>query len=217
MLPDNATSDRESNSPSAPSPAAPTPPAAGAPKGNENATKSGVSAWLSTGKLPSCYVALRDKLEQFAGELHLDVQRVKGREPTLAEECLISTAVRHAGRMVLLERWLARERETLAVGEKLAILKEIGAAATSRDKVLEKLGLDVEPGDTSAWAILDALDARDSKPALPSAASDLRAPSGSYARPMPAAAKPVDATAEKSGSRAGNHVDLPVLPFEAQL
>lgn len=127
------------------------PPAAaarpgGAPLNNENALKSGTDAWLKTGRVPRCYSALRRHLRVKAAGLVAEVERVKGRAATAFELCVISTVIRHAGRIALLERWLAKEHRELSLSDRLGLLKEIGAASTSHDKALQGLGLDREDG-----------------------------------------------------------------------
>lgn len=126
--------------------------------GNENATKSGLRMWTVSARIPAAYRSLRRELKRLPLDLAAELKSHKGRAPSTYELAVISTVVRHTGRIALLERWLAKEHKTLEISARLALLKEIGAASTSRDKALESLGLGKERDSiTSLW---DSLDAR---------------------------------------------------------
>lgn len=138
MLPDSVTNDCPKSNGETPPPAR----RGGAPAGNKNRLQSGVSAWAKAGRIPRCYRALRRELREFATGLAAEVERAKGRPASMYELCVVSSVVRHSGRVALLERWLAREHATLSVSDRLALLKEVGSASSSRDKALQSLGLD---------------------------------------------------------------------------
>ncbi len=123
----------------------------GAPAGNRNATRSGRRAWETVKRLPKSCGAIRQQLYAERDDIELSVGRQHG-EVSLYHAALIQSAVRHSGRAQLLERWL-RVEEGLSLNERLAVLKEIGAASDSRDKCLKLLGLDVAHDATrDAWA-----------------------------------------------------------------
>ena len=131
----------------------------GAPIGNSNRTRSGKRAWSAVKRLPKGSGAIRQQLYCERDEVEIATGRQHG-EVSLFHAALIQSAIRHSGRAQLLERWL-RVEEGLSLNERLAVLKEIGAATDSRDKCLQRLGLDVtrELTPLQALAALPAIDA----------------------------------------------------------
>lgn len=131
----------------------------GAPPGNANRTRSGKRAWSAVKRLPKGSGAIRQQLYTERDEIEVVTGRQHG-EISLFHAALIQSAIRHSGRAQLLERWLRVEPD-LTLNERLAVLKEIGAASDSRDKCLQRLGLDVtrELTPLQALAALPALDA----------------------------------------------------------
>lgn len=131
----------------------------GAPIGNSNRTKSGKRAWSAVKRLPKGSGAIRQQLYCERDEIEIATGRQHG-EVSLFHAALIQSAIRHSGRAQLLERWLRVEPD-LTLNERLAVLKEIGAATDSRDKCLQRLGLDVtrELTPLQALAALPALGA----------------------------------------------------------
>ena len=114
----------------------------GAPQGNANAMRHGVSSYLCLGKLPKGGAYIRRQLSLLKQQLERDVQDLYG-ELTTYHAALIQSACRHEGRAQLLTRWMrqvendAREKdETVAISDRLAIVKEIGSASDARDRCL---------------------------------------------------------------------------------
>ncbi|HEX5446528.1 MAG TPA: hypothetical protein VFW87_22105, partial [Pirellulales bacterium] len=147
----------------------------GGPIANENALKHGLSAWKRAGKLPRKYKALRAELRNMAAEIECEVTSLKCREPTLYERAVISTAVRHHGRLALLERWLAAEHATMPLSDRLAVLKSIGDASTARDKALASIGLDRDRAENIFDALysLPATDASNAAVGVPTGNSNI--------------------------------------------
>lgn len=63
------------------------------------------------------------------------------RTPTVADEGLVQTAVRHERHALLCQRWLRVEFDSLTPSERLAYSKEICLATERRDKCIAMLGL----------------------------------------------------------------------------
>jgi hypothetical protein len=61
---------------------------------------------------------------------------------TIYQEAVLQSAVRHETRALLAARWLRKEGEKLKLPDRIALLGTISSATDSRDKCLEKLGLD---------------------------------------------------------------------------
>jgi len=108
--------------------------------GNRNATRHGVYGFLAIGSLPKGASYVRRLLGQFERHLREAVQEREGEIRTY-HAALIQTACRHEGRAQLLTRWIREADDKLKLTDKVAVLKEIGAASDSRDKCLERLGL----------------------------------------------------------------------------
>jgi hypothetical protein len=121
---------------------------------NVNARKHGVHGFLTLGRAPDGCGYVYRVVRQLRRQLEIDIQHKHGKVSTY-HGALIQSACRHEGRAALLTRWLrlidgtdqagaaATSKKTDAtLAEKLAILKEIGAASDSRDRCLKALGLD---------------------------------------------------------------------------
>ena len=127
-------------------------PRMGPPLGNRNAARHGLRAWCSVKRLPPGAGAIRRQLYAERDEIHAAVVSSHG-EISLTHAALVQSAIRHSGRASLLERWL-RVEPGLSVSERIAILKEIGAATDSRDRCLERL--DLKTDHESFWSAVDA-------------------------------------------------------------
>lgn len=139
----------------------------GAPPDNENRVRHGVFSWCAAGRVPLKIKGgahLRAMLRVLRRGLVLETENVHGRAPSIFEQGVIASAVRHEGRARLLEMVVQREWETLAAAERVAILREIGSASDSRDKCLRSIGLDKrpEPLPASLAALLGSLPPLDS-------------------------------------------------------
>jgi hypothetical protein len=123
-----------------------------APPKNRNRMTHGVRGWLSIGSYPKGGSHVRRIVGVLRTELEKAVLAVHGELTPLAS-ALIQSATRHEGRALLLGRYLRIDGE-LKLAEKLAALKEIGAATDARDRCLEKLGLNAMPQQRSPWNML---------------------------------------------------------------
>ncbi len=108
--------------------------------GNRVNVTHGVYGFLATGSLPRKATYIRRQLGELRNAIEAAVLEKFG-ELTLYRAALVQTAIRHEGRACLLQRWL-RLNGKLTHAEKLATLKEIGAASDARDRALKALGLD---------------------------------------------------------------------------
>jgi hypothetical protein len=129
---------------------------------------SGVRGWAAIGSYPKGCSHVRRLVGRMRVELENAVQSLCG-SVSLYQAALIQSACRHEGRALLLTRWLRTESDGarkqagdasdkpggLTVGERLAILKEIGNATDSRDRCIRGLGL-VEAPDRDPWAVIDS-------------------------------------------------------------
>lgn len=109
------------------------------PPRNRNAAKHYVHSYLAQGRLPKGASYTTRLMYEFRHQLEAVVSQKHG-EVTLFHAALIQTAIRHESRAQLLQRWL-RTEEGLTLAERVTLLQQIGAASDSRDKCLEKMGL----------------------------------------------------------------------------
>lgn len=112
----------------------------GAPQGNTNGLTHGVRSYLAIGRLPKGASYIRRLVGGMQRQLEASVRDKYG-ELTVLHAAYIQSAVRHEVRAQLLTRW-QREGEGLSLAERITLAKEIGAASDSRDKCLDKLGLE---------------------------------------------------------------------------
>jgi hypothetical protein len=150
-------------------------PQPGAPRGNANHMRHGLSA----AKLPKGCEHISNRVGVFRRQLENEVIASHG-EIGVYHAALIQSSVRHETRAKLLSRWL-RESEneirttiskgsangngttpettvtctSLGILEKAQLLRDISNASDSRDKCLEKLRLD--KAHETAWPMLPAL------------------------------------------------------------
>ncbi len=122
--------------------------------------RHGVSSYLCLGRLPKGGAYIRRQLSLLKQQLEKDVQDLYG-ELTTYHSALIQSACRHEGRAQLLTRWMrqvendAREKdETVAISDRLAIVKEIGSASDARDRCLERIGLGRPSPRLDVWNAL---------------------------------------------------------------
>lgn len=103
---------------------------------NQNATKHGLRA----SGLPRGCAYLESQLTAFRRYVRSEMQR--DGSTTIYQEAVLQSAVRHETRALLAARWLRKEGEKLKLPDRIALLGTISSATDSRDKCLEKLGLD---------------------------------------------------------------------------
>lgn len=108
--------------------------------GNTNAQRHGVYGYLSIGRLPKGAAYIRRQLSAFRRELERAVADQCNGDMGIRDAAFVHSACRHEARAQLLGRWL-RCDECKTLGERLAVLKEIGNATDSRDKAIVALGL----------------------------------------------------------------------------
>jgi hypothetical protein len=96
---------------------------------------------FAVGGLPRGCSYIRRLTSQFRGKLEATVRERQG-EISLHSAALICAAVRHAQRQLLLQRWLRLEGDRLALGDWLALVREIGVAADSVVRCFVRLKLD---------------------------------------------------------------------------
>jgi hypothetical protein len=163
--------------------------------GNQNAAKSGVASWLKLGRLPPKSGHLRRVLNGLRDQIRAAVSADSG-EITLFQELRIQTAIRHEARLRLLLQWSAdpATADKLSIADRLAIMRDTGAAAESRDKAIRDLGIDRPRTASDAWAAIDAAN-RAPQPATTTKPATLPA------EPPSAPASP---TGDDSGSLAGD-------------
>ncbi|QDU30602.1 hypothetical protein ETAA8_57480 [Anatilimnocola aggregata] len=113
------------------------------PKGNRNRTTHGTYGFLAIGSLPKGASYIRRQLGVFEKFVANAVKDKHG-AITLYRAALIQSAVRHEGRAQLLTRWLRDGEAGLKLLERMAVLREIGAASDQRDRVLKLLDLEIE-------------------------------------------------------------------------
>lgn len=169
-------------------------PGRSGPPGNDHATRHGVFGFLSIGKLPRGASYVRRLLGQLRESLEEAVREKHG-ELSVYHSALIQSALRHEGRCLLLQRYLRQGDEItetqrtasvndeqagkgkvhsrvkvtakhgLTLENRINLLREIGAASTSRDQCLQRLGLDQQ---NSRVLDLAAFYAAPSTPVAPS-------------------------------------------------
>lgn len=116
-------------------------------KGNKVNMKHGRYSYLAMGRAPQGCEYIGRLVGQFRKALEAAVTEKHG-EVALYHAALIQSACRHEGRAQLLTRWL-RLCDELSYADRLATLKEVGAASDARDKALKAIGLhDVDDRQT---------------------------------------------------------------------
>ena len=115
-----------------------------AKKRAKHAIRHGKYAYLALGSLPKGASYIRRLIGQFRGALEQAVRDKEG-EITIYSTALVQSACRHEGRAQLMTRWLRLTEPKLTLTDRLAVLREIGAATDARDRCLRTLGLDKRP------------------------------------------------------------------------
>jgi hypothetical protein len=110
-------------------------------KGNRASMKHGC---FSLGRTPkgTAYV------QRLAGRLRSRLVRAvrqKHGADALPLDGLIQSACRHETRALLLTRWLRDAGDSLAVMDRVSLMREIGVATDARDRCIRALGLDGSP------------------------------------------------------------------------
>jgi hypothetical protein len=132
----------------------------GAPAGNMNHVTTGLYALAVSGRIPLQVKGghnIRRAVRRMRKELIAEIQAVHGREASLYEHALIHSATRHEARARLLEALLAGDAAPVLVGERLAVLKEIGAATDSRDKAIKSLGINIAGRERKPWELIHSV------------------------------------------------------------
>jgi hypothetical protein len=131
-----------------------------AKRGNRNRVTSGLRMFQQ-GRWPAGTTSFPRMLKELGDGLRKAVTEVCGSTNVLSE-AYISTILVHQGRALLLLRLYRRNQKSLRPAELSDLLEKIGKAYDSRDRVLEKLKLDIKKPETDPWQ--DLLK----RPALPS-------------------------------------------------
>lgn len=110
-------------------------------------TRKRVRHGLRAAKLPEDARYVQNATDQ----LRRSCEAALCRTPSVYEAALIQSACRHERRASLCERWLrlAEDAGELDLSTKLQLQRDIGNATDSRDKCLERLGVNTSP--TSPW------------------------------------------------------------------
>jgi DNA mismatch repair ATPase MutL len=120
----------------------------GAPKGNVNGWKHGMRSTterygLILGEAPRKV----KQVQLYAAKLRRSLEEIvmthKGKL-TILDQAYITTACRFEKLAQLANRWLGEKYDTHSTMERLQLAKAVADASASRDKALEKLGLDQE-------------------------------------------------------------------------
>ena len=106
-----------------------------APLGNKNAYRHGLRSNQTSD--PS----VNNQLRAFRREIRQAV--APDSQLTVAQEALIQSLVRHETRALLAGHYLRREAK-LPVERRMDLLNTITSATAERDKVLQRLGIDLE-------------------------------------------------------------------------
>lgn len=118
---------------------------AGAPTNNRNRMRHGLRA----SQLPENCKFIENALNR----LRREIEDTLG-TTSILQAALIQSAMRHEKRALLCERWLRIHGDELPLAERLSLLSAASTATDSRDKCLDRLGLDRRELDP--WANLNA-------------------------------------------------------------
>lgn len=167
-----------------------------APLKNRNAYRHGLRSNQTSDPV------VNNQLRAFRRSIREELAGVNGL-PTVAQEALLQSAVRHETRALLAGHYLRREAK-LPIARRMELLAAISAATAERDKVLRQLGI-VGSVNGKAAAGSDLWGSLDETPTSPADASG----------DTPPAAEPSDAAkAPHTGSQA-NGEPAPRLPIPA--
>jgi hypothetical protein len=83
-----------------------------------------------------------------ADQLRGELCRIHG-STTVLTEALISSALTHEARALLIERMHKKNKKTLSVMEQAELLDKIGKARDQRDRCLERMGLRIKPAEAA--------------------------------------------------------------------
>jgi len=119
--------------------------------GNRVRMEHGLRSILTTGNLPLRCSYVRRIVNAFRNELEHAVFARNG-ELSLWHAATVQSACRHEQRAQLCMRWIRLKAESMSDADRLAYLREYGAATDARDRCLRQLGL-----DKSDVSIIDAL------------------------------------------------------------
>jgi hypothetical protein len=136
----------------------------GAPPGNTNRQTHGLRSWAALGRFPAGASYVRRQCGRLRAVLEADVLDLDG-QITVYQAALIQSACRHEGRALLLTRYL-RDAKNPTLADQLAVMKEIGAATDSRDKCLQRLGIDRLAKGVDPWEVLTARAGASAPPAI---------------------------------------------------
>ena len=128
----------------------------GAPLGNQNATKHGLSArhGLRGSSLPKGCGHIRRAINVFRRALEAAVFEDRG-EVSITDAALINSAYRWEKHSQLCQRWLFLESEKLSDADRLSYSRDVARASCERDKAIAQLKLP-QSHSTDPWQIVDA-------------------------------------------------------------
>ncbi|MBS0208722.1 MAG: hypothetical protein JSS27_07190 [Planctomycetes bacterium] len=113
----------------------------GAPKGNGNSIRSGLTAALATGNLPRGCGWVRALVKGLKRALEAAVVTNKG-QLSIYDAALIQTACRWEQHALLAQRWLRLEGVAMNADQRLAYSRDVARSSAERDKCLKALGLE---------------------------------------------------------------------------
>lgn len=126
----------------------------GAPAGNANHFSTGLRGALTLGSVPKRYSYVRKIAGRFRREVETAALAVHG-SLGLLELAYAQSATRHELRCLYAMRALRDGADDLLLADRLRLMDTIGNATDSRDKCLQRLGLDTRREDRDPWAIID--------------------------------------------------------------
>lgn len=116
-------------------------------KGHRYSLRHGVHRYLQVGRMPAGCSHLTSAIRGLEAEL-TDVVKATHGGLMVAHKALIQSACRHEARAALVQYWLCERAKKMTDSDRLAYLREIGAASDARDRCLKALGLDRAARDT---------------------------------------------------------------------
>lgn len=131
---------------------------AGAPKGNLNAIRHGLTV---QGFPPGC-TYIEKQVASFRATLHVAVEQVRG-EIGVFEAACCQTAVEWHTHALKARRWMRLEDKKLTIDQRIAFSREIARGFAERDKVLKALGLDFRTSPDAATVLYASVTQTDAE------------------------------------------------------
>ena len=127
-------------------------PGSGAPKGNMNSVKHGLTTYRIAvlGSMPKSMKYIQHKINKMRVNLEQQVLALKG-VISLSDQASINTACRWERHSCLAQRWLRLVGDDLKPADRLNFSREIAKGSAERDKSLAALDLDRAPA--APWEI----------------------------------------------------------------